>query len=260
MRYQLRHIPKCCKDKKKTALKLSWRCIFHLCGEGGIRTPGTVIPYVSLANWWFKPLTHLTERIAKIEAFLKNAKFICTFAAVTNDHTPQKLLPVLLKAGALGVAILLGFLLGIIVGDRNRRKPKVEAGAVDSLAVEALMADTLAADTTAVVAPEEPEAPAEPETPEAYQPTKKEIAAGVEYLAKHNRWNRDEMEKFPALQGLWDAVNTYNLEEIKRYNDYLSSTPLITIVEGLEKSPKHGYYAARNDHVITLSTYIKRLR
>ena len=29
-----------------------------LCGERGIRTPGTVNPYVSLANWWFQPLTH----------------------------------------------------------------------------------------------------------------------------------------------------------------------------------------------------------
>ena len=179
------------------------------------------------------------------------------------DHTPQKLLPVLLKAGALGVAILLGFLLGIMVGDRDRRKPKEEPVAatdtltVDSLAV-AMATDTLAVDTSAVeIVPEEPEEPAEPEV---YQPTKKEIAAGVEYLATHNRWNRDEMEKYPALQGLWDAVNTYNLDEIKRYNDYLSSTPLITIVEGLEKSPKYGYYASRNDHVITLSTYIKRLR
>ena len=31
------------------------------CGERGIRTPGTVNPYVSLANWWFQPLTHLTK-------------------------------------------------------------------------------------------------------------------------------------------------------------------------------------------------------
>ena len=29
-------------------------------GERGIRTPGTVIPYGSLANCWFQPLTHLT--------------------------------------------------------------------------------------------------------------------------------------------------------------------------------------------------------
>ena len=30
-------------------------------GEWGIRTPGTVIPYVSLANWWFQPLTQLSK-------------------------------------------------------------------------------------------------------------------------------------------------------------------------------------------------------
>ena len=35
-------------------------CSAVFCGERGIRTPGTVIPYVSLANWWFQPLTHLT--------------------------------------------------------------------------------------------------------------------------------------------------------------------------------------------------------
>ena len=35
-------------------------CNAVFCGERGIRTPGPVIPYVSLANWWFQPLTHLT--------------------------------------------------------------------------------------------------------------------------------------------------------------------------------------------------------
>ena len=33
-----------------------------LCGgEGGIRTPGTLIEYDSLANCWFQPLTHLSQ-------------------------------------------------------------------------------------------------------------------------------------------------------------------------------------------------------
>ena len=50
-----------------------------------------------------------------------SAVFFPIKPAMTNDHAPQKLLPVLLKAGALGVAILLGFLLGIMVGDRDRR-------------------------------------------------------------------------------------------------------------------------------------------
>src|SRR5690606_32714688 len=33
------------------------------CGEGGIRTPGTLIEYDSLANCWFQPLTHLSNDI-----------------------------------------------------------------------------------------------------------------------------------------------------------------------------------------------------
>ncbi len=53
------------------------------CGEWGIRTPGTVIPYVSLANWWFQPLTQLSwaccntirvKRDANIEPFCEFAK------------------------------------------------------------------------------------------------------------------------------------------------------------------------------------------
>ena len=185
---------------------------------------------------------------------------------MTNDHAPQKLLPVLLKAAALGVAILLGFLLGVLVGDRERHGAKGEAGGdADSLAFSLMATDTLAEETTvdaasAVDSTAVEDTTAVPETPQQPTFSKKEIAAGVEYLATHNRWNRDEMEKIAALQGLWDAVNTYHLDEIRSYNDYLASTPLITIVEGLEKNPKRGYYSAKSDHVITLSTYIKRLR
>ena len=38
------------------------RCaeLHDVCGEDEIRTRGTVNPYVSLANWWFQPLTHLS--------------------------------------------------------------------------------------------------------------------------------------------------------------------------------------------------------
>ena len=49
-------------QRKRVALKQACRDSLSLiCGERGIRTPGTVIPYVSLANWWFQPLTHLTK-------------------------------------------------------------------------------------------------------------------------------------------------------------------------------------------------------
>ena len=37
-----------------------WASFSLLGGEGGIRTPGTLIEYDSLANCWFQPLTHLS--------------------------------------------------------------------------------------------------------------------------------------------------------------------------------------------------------
>ena len=168
---------------------------------------------------------------------------------MTDDvHKNPGLFKHLLSIAGLVVAVLIGFVLGLQFGDRNRPEPAGPEGAVDPV-------DTLVValvDTVAV--------PAEPEPEKTPKPSKTDIAQGVEYLAAHNRWNRDEMEKIPALAGLWDAVNIYDLDQIRSYNDVLGSTPLTTIVEGLEKKPKTGFYAAKNDHVITLSTYVKRLR
>ena len=170
---------------------------------------------------------------------------------------------IVLGAVALGCAILVGFVLGLRSGDRHRKQPPVNAllslsmplpmpsDSADSAAAANM--ETADADTVEVV-PAVSVAEPRPKYSQA------QIAQGVEYLASHNRWNRDEMEKIPALTGLWDAVNTYQLDEIRQYNEALSSTPLTAVVEGLEKKPKKGYYAAKTDQVITLSTYIKRLR
>lgn len=147
----------------------------------------------------------------------------------------------------VGCAILLGFALGLRTGDWRDRRLNAQAG------TDLPPVDTLAADTVALAPEPEPE-------PVEKGPSKKEATLGVEYLASHNRWNRNEMEQIPALQGLWDAVNTYALDDLRRYNEVLSSTPLTTLIESLERNPKQGYYATKGDQVITLSTYIKRLR
>ena len=160
----------------------------------------------------------------------------------------------LLSAVGVMCAILAGFALGLRVGDGSRREvPATDPAAfVDSVLSGIVVAP---ADTAAAEAPQD----TLPKTPEISETTKRERADGQEYLTKHNRWNRDEMEQLPALQGLWDAVNTYSIDEIKAYDAIMPSTPLATIVERLEQNPKKGYYASRGDHVITLSTYIKVL-
>ena len=162
---------------------------------------------------------------------------------------------VLLGVLALGCAIVLGFVLGLKAGDRGRMQPQAPIAEIvtvpDSTTAVAdtlMQADSLQAVEPPVEIPEEP----------AF--SKQQIAQGVEYLASHNRWNRDEMEKIPVLVGLWDAINLYAVDDIHRYNEWLASTPLSSIEEGLEKNPKQGYYAAKGDKIITLSTYIKRLR
>ena len=153
----------------------------------------------------------------------------------------------LLGALALGCAILLGFVLGLRAGDRDRKQELPVA------AIALSLPESLAVDTVAT----EPELPVTPDAPGF---SKQEIALGVEYLASHNRWNRDEMERIAVLAGLWDAVNVYAVDEIRRYNDVLASTPLTTIVEELERVPKQGFYASKGDSNITQSTYIKHLR
>lgn len=165
---------------------------------------------------------------------------------------------ILLGVVALGCSILIGFVVGLRAGDRSRKRQPQEPvsgvlapiSSAEPAAKDTSVVDTLAVDTLVVE-------PAPEKTPSF---SRQQVAQGVEYLASHNRWNRLEMEKIPVLAGLWDAVNTYQLDEIWRYNEVLASTPLTSIVEGLEHNPKSGFYAAKTDQVITLSTYIKRLR
>ena len=164
---------------------------------------------------------------------------------------------ILLGVVALGCSILIGFVVGLRAGDRSRKRQPQEPvsgvlapiSSAEPAAKDTSVVDTLAVDTLVEPVPEK--------TPSF---SRQQVAQGVEYLASHNRWNRLEMEKIPVLAGLWDAVNTYQLDEIRRYNEVLASTPLTSIVEGLEHNPKSGFYAAKTDQVITLSTYIKRLR
>lgn len=154
----------------------------------------------------------------------------------------------LLVMAGMGVAILIGFVLGLRVG----KEPHPHAPVLGLLEMPAVFDTVAAPDTVSslVLAPLE----------SISSFSKQQIARGVEYLATHNCWNRDEMEQIPTLKGLWDSVNTYALDDLRRYNDLLASAPLACIVEGLEQMPRQGCYAAKTDRVITLSTYMKRLR
>ncbi len=176
---------------------------------------------------------------------------------INDIHKNPSVMKHLIGAVAVGGAILLGFVLGLWVGDHNRKEPQSPDPAV---VVDSVMAGYVTTVATADTSVAEVALDTVLKMPEISETTRKERAAGIEYLTKHNRWNRDEMEKIPALQGLWDAVNHYDLETIRKYAEVMECPPLTTIVEGLEQSHKTGYYASKNDRNITLSTYIRRLQ
>lgn len=74
----------------KIKLYRAFDFISLFCGERGIRTPGTLIGYDSLANCWFQPLTHLSRVLnctiatTKVVLFRKPTKLLLLFLRIIS--------------------------------------------------------------------------------------------------------------------------------------------------------------------------------
>lgn len=75
----------------------------------------------------------------------------------------------------------------------------------------------------------------EPQQPEA--PNWEQV---IEYLDKNAKWERSAMEKFAAIQGLWDALNYREFENILQYEEDLKASKtfskLVKAIKTNEKS------------------------
>lgn len=84
----------------------------------------------------------------------------------------------------------------------------------------------------------------------------------AEYLDKHTKWERTVMEKFVGIQGLWDALNQYEWDNILQYEEDLRGSKnfekLVRAIGTNEKS-FNGTYCNEGDTEITISTYIGKL-
>lgn len=84
----------------------------------------------------------------------------------------------------------------------------------------------------------------------------------AEYLDKHTKWERTAMEKFVGIQGLWDALNHYEWDNILQYEEDLRNSKnfekLVRAIGTNEKS-FNGTYCNEGDTEITISTYIGKL-
>lgn len=84
----------------------------------------------------------------------------------------------------------------------------------------------------------------------------------AEYLDEHTKWERTAMEKFVGIQGLWDALNHYEWDNILQYEEDLRGSKnfekLVRAIGTNEKS-FNGTYCNEGDTEITISTYIGKL-
>lgn len=96
------------------------------------------------------------------------------------------------------------------------------------------------------------------------EPKRDEVDWGkiIEYLDKNAKWERSAMEKFTAIQGLWDALNYYEFENILKYEEELKGSKTFAILVNAIKANERSLgdsFCSEGDLVITISNYIGKL-
>lgn len=88
----------------------------------------------------------------------------------------------------------------------------------------------------------------------------------VDYMDSQAKWVKNELDKYPVIIGLWDALNTYDFDTIKRFKEPLKKsakfTALISAIEN-DKKAKDAYtgtYNNANDFEITIDRYIEKIK
>ena len=93
------------------------------------------------------------------------------------------------------------------------------------------------------------------------------LEAAIRYLDNNKKWNRDSMERYDDLKGLFDAMNEFRLSTvIDSYCQLCTSTKYATLVETAKKNISNGWnpktgehnpqYNNANDIIINFTNYI----
>jgi hypothetical protein len=94
----------------------------------------------------------------------------------------------------------------------------------------------------------------------------KKLEAAVKYLDENNKWNKVDMEKHAPLIGLWDALNTWNFDEVlsSRYESLEKSSNFKLLKKEIknnrEKNRRDQNFNSPGDEVITLEKYTNALK
>lgn len=85
------------------------------------------------------------------------------------------------------------------------------------------------------------------------------LEEAIKYLDEKKTWNRDEMEGFKELAGLWDALNTYKFDKIREYDLSKSKnfTKLLEVIK--DKNNLDKTRCEEGDFNIDIARYINSL-
>ena len=75
------------------------------------------------------------------------------------------------------------------------------------------------------------------------------LEAAIRYLDNNKKWNRDSMERYDDLKGLFDAMNEFRLSTvIDSYSQLSTSTRYATLVETAKKNISNGWNPKTGEH------------
>ena len=107
-------------------------------------------------------------------------------------------------------------------------------------------------------------------TPTQQETPKKEndpYADIIKYMDTSVKWNKLDLDKYPQTHGLWDALNEYKFDEIKRFKEPLKESIKFTeLISAIEKDSKtrvdygDSYNTKKDDLDITIDNYIKKIQ
>jgi hypothetical protein len=84
------------------------------------------------------------------------------------------------------------------------------------------------------------------------------LEEAIKYLDEKKEWNKDEMEGFKELAGLWDALNTYKFDKIREY-DLSKSENFSKLLEVIkDRNNGDGTWCNEESVVITINKYIDK--
>lgn len=147
-------------------------------------------------------------------------------------------------AAAVAVALIVGFFIGWAVPGCSSSSTGAGNAVADSIAEAIAPAQPAPAEQApAVQAPAPAATPATAGAPAATAAPAGDAREAVAYLDANKAWNREDMERIPALRGLFDALNTYNYTALTTtWKERLSASKnfakVVTAVEGGSRKKK----------------------